>query len=100
MAARALASKARGIFTTLMAAMALAAAAQDASAQTPTDAQVAAWPNRTITLIAPNPPGGGFDTVARVLAVAAGDRAATEVAGGWRGARTANRLRLEPPRPT
>lgn len=68
MAARALASQARGIFTTLMTAMALAAAAQDASAQAPTDAQVAAWPNRTITLIAPNPPGGGFDTVARVLA--------------------------------
>jgi tRNA(Ile)-lysidine synthase len=36
-------------------------------------------------------------TVARVLAVATGDRTATEVAGGWRVARTANRLRLEPP---
>lgn len=36
------------------------------SAQTPND--VASWPNRPITLIAPQPPGGGFDTVARVLA--------------------------------
>ena len=35
--------------------------------------------------------------VARVLAVATGDRVATEVAGGWRIARTANLLRLEPP---
>ena len=26
------------------------------------------WPNRNITLVAPQPPGGGFDTVARVLA--------------------------------
>ena len=26
------------------------------------------WPNRTITIVAPQPPGGGFDTVARVLA--------------------------------
>ncbi|MEY3552822.1 MAG: hypothetical protein RL735_1170 [Pseudomonadota bacterium] len=26
------------------------------------------WPSRNITLVAPQPPGGGFDTVARVLA--------------------------------
>jgi len=26
------------------------------------------WPSRTITIVAPQPPGGGFDTVARVLA--------------------------------
>jgi len=37
--------------------------------------------------------------VVRVLAVAAGGRAATELAGGWRVARTANRLRVEPPQP-
>ncbi len=37
-----------------------------ASGQTPND--VASWPNRTITLIAPQPAGGGFDTVARVVA--------------------------------
>ena len=42
-----------------------------------------------------HPPGAA--AVARVLAVAAGDRIATEVAGGWRVARTDNRLRLEPP---
>ena len=35
--------------------------------------------------------------VARVLAVARGDAVACEVAGGWRVARTAGRLRLEPP---
>ena len=35
----------------------------------PADAQSGSdWPNRTITLVAPQPPGGGFDTVARVLA--------------------------------
>jgi hypothetical protein len=37
-----------------------------ASAQTAND--VATWPNRNISLIAPQPAGGGFDTVARVLA--------------------------------
>ena len=37
-------------------------------------------------------------SVARVLGVAAGEHVATEVTGGWRVARTANRLRLEPPR--
>ncbi len=37
-----------------------------AAAQTPND--VANWPNRPITLIAPQPAGGGFDTVARVVA--------------------------------
>ncbi|MGH9088001.1 MAG: hypothetical protein ACRDYZ_07800, partial [Acidimicrobiales bacterium] len=31
------------------------------------------------------------------LAVARGDAAGTEVAGGWRVRRTARRLRLEPP---
>lgn len=36
-------------------------------------------------------------TVARVLAVARGDAVATELAGGWRVARTAGRLRQEPP---
>lgn len=36
------------------------AATQTASAQS--------WPTRPITLIAPNPAGGGFDTVARLLA--------------------------------
>jgi len=36
--------------------------------------------------------------VARVLAVARGEVVACEVAGGWRVARTAGRLRLEPPR--
>jgi hypothetical protein len=35
--------------------------------------------------------------VARVLAVARGDGRATDVGGGWRVARTAGRLRLEPP---
>jgi tRNA(Ile)-lysidine synthase len=35
--------------------------------------------------------------VARVLAVARGEAVACEVAGGWRVARTAGRLRLEPP---
>ncbi|QXC59277.1 tRNA lysidine(34) synthetase TilS [Aquihabitans sp. G128] len=35
--------------------------------------------------------------VDRVLAVAAGDAVACQVAGGWRVARTAGRLRLEPP---
>jgi tRNA(Ile)-lysidine synthase len=37
--------------------------------------------------------------VARVLAVARGEVVACEVAGGWRVARTAGRLRLEPPTP-
>lgn len=36
--------------------------------------------------------------VERVLAVARGDAIACELAGGWRVARTAGRLRLEPPR--
>ena len=36
-------------------------------------------------------------TVARVLAVARGDAAATDVGRGWRVARTGGRLRLEPP---
>jgi tRNA(Ile)-lysidine synthase len=36
-------------------------------------------------------------SVERVLGVARGDNKATEVAGGWRVARTAGRLRLEPP---
>ncbi|MDY7105220.1 MAG: tRNA lysidine(34) synthetase TilS [Actinomycetota bacterium] len=38
-------------------------------------------------------------TIDRVLAVAAGERRATEVGGGRRVARTARRLRLEPPTP-
>ncbi|MCB0976849.1 MAG: tRNA lysidine(34) synthetase TilS [Acidimicrobiales bacterium] len=42
-----------------------------------------------------HPPDSG--AVQRVLDVAAGDVRATEVAGGWRVARTAGRLRLEPP---
>jgi tRNA(Ile)-lysidine synthase len=42
-----------------------------------------------------HPPDAG--TVARVLAVAGGDGQATDVGGGWRVARTAGRLRLEPP---
>jgi tRNA(Ile)-lysidine synthase len=37
--------------------------------------------------------------VARVLAVARGEAVACELAGGWRVARTAGRLRLEEPRP-
>jgi tRNA(Ile)-lysidine synthase len=37
-------------------------------------------------------------TVERVLAVARGDVLATDVGGGWRVARSASRLRLEPPR--
>lgn len=45
--------------------------------------------------------GGGYgidaDTVDRVLAVARGDAVACEVTGGHRVARTANRLRLDPP---
>lgn len=43
--------------------------------------------------------GYGVDaaTVARVLAVARGSAVATEVPGGWRVARTAGRLRVEPP---
>ena len=57
-----------GAITMLFAGAAMAAAAGGAFAQTATDAQTAAWPTRNITLIAPNPPGGGFDTVARVLA--------------------------------
>ena len=57
-----------GAITMLFAGAALATAAGGACAQTATDAQTAAWPTRNITLIAPNPPGGGFDTVARVLA--------------------------------
>ncbi len=39
-----------------------------AALATPQLAAAQAWPNRPITLIAPNPAGGGFDTVARVLA--------------------------------
>jgi hypothetical protein len=43
--------------------------------------------------------GYGVDaaTVARVLEVARGSAVATEVPGGWRVARTAGRLRVEPP---
>jgi hypothetical protein len=37
-------------------------------------------------------------SVERVRAVAAHEIEATEVTGGWRVARTAGRLRLEPPR--
>ncbi|MEO5678948.1 MAG: tRNA(Ile)-lysidine synthetase, partial [Acidimicrobiales bacterium] len=37
--------------------------------------------------------------VARVLAVAADEAVACELAGGWRVARTGQRLRLEPPAP-
>jgi tRNA(Ile)-lysidine synthase len=44
-----------------------------------------------------HPPDGA--TVERVLAVARGEAVACEVAGGWRVARTAGRLRLEPPPP-
>ena len=36
-------------------------------------------------------------TVGRVLAVAAGEAVAADLVGGWRVARTAGRLRLEPP---
>ncbi|MCX7621043.1 MAG: tRNA lysidine(34) synthetase TilS [Acidimicrobiales bacterium] len=39
-----------------------------------------------------------YATIDRVLSVARGEAAATEVAGGWRVARRAGRLRLEPPR--
>jgi tripartite-type tricarboxylate transporter receptor subunit TctC len=39
-----------------------------AALATPQLAAAQGWPNRPITLIAPNPAGGGFDTVARVLA--------------------------------
>jgi tripartite-type tricarboxylate transporter receptor subunit TctC len=55
----------RGLATAFIAGVALFAAG---AAQAQTQADMGAWPNRTITLIAPNPPGGGFDTVARVLA--------------------------------
>jgi tripartite-type tricarboxylate transporter receptor subunit TctC len=51
---------ARALGALLLAGAALASAPDGAAAQD--------WPNRNITLIAPQPPGGGFDTVARVLA--------------------------------
>ena len=41
----------------------------------------------------------GADAVARVLAVAQGHHVATEVAGGWRVARSAGRLTVTPPEP-
>jgi tripartite-type tricarboxylate transporter receptor subunit TctC len=51
---------ARALSAVILAGAALACAPQLAVAQN--------WPTRPITLIAPNPAGGGFDTVARVLA--------------------------------
>jgi len=57
-AARNLARVLSGI---ILAGAALAGAPERAAAQN-------SWPNRPITLIAPNPAGGGFDTVARVIA--------------------------------
>ncbi|MDB5545859.1 MAG: tripartite tricarboxylate transporter substrate binding protein [Hyphomicrobiales bacterium] len=51
---------ARALSAVILAGAALTCASQLAVAQN--------WPTRPITLIAPNPAGGGFDTVARVLA--------------------------------
>ncbi len=73
----------------------------------PTDARALSGSDPTLASVAvrrwlggrPGLPPPDTATVDRVLAVAGNDVRAADVGGGWRVARTAQRLRLEPPRP-
>ena len=59
--------KSRRAFSAALSAVLLGAAASPLLAQ-PTGEPATAWPEKPITLIVPYPPGGQFDTHARVLA--------------------------------